>query len=82
MAIRLAGLLVGGLMIAGMSAGPAFALTAEDCAKLSDPKKKDDCVRSLPTAGKSGTQPARPADPSGPGPATKTIAADPGKGKR
>jgi hypothetical protein len=80
MAIRLASLLVGVFVMASMAAGPALALTAKDCAKMK-PKEKDECVRSLDTAGKSGTQPARPADPAGPGPATPAVPAVPGKGK-
>lgn len=67
---------------AGMLAmsSPTWALTASDCAKLSDPQKKDDCVRSLPTAGKSGTTPATAADPSGSGRATPATPAVPGGG--
>jgi len=64
-----------------MAATPAFALTAADCAKLMDPGKKDECVRSL-TAGKSGTTRATPADHSGSGPATPASPAVPGKGKK
>ncbi len=71
--------LIGAFVIAATLSGSAFALTASDCAKLADPKKKDECVRSLPSAGKSGTQPAQPADPRGSGPATPAV---PGKGKR
>ena len=84
MATRAATLLIAGLMIAAMASGPTFAQTpktAKDCAKLADPKKKDECVRSLPTAGKSGTKPAQPADPTGPGRAKPATPAVPGKGR-
>ena len=77
---RLALFVFAALVMAAAPAGPTFALTASDCAKLSDPKKKDDCVRSLPTAGKSGTQPAQPADPRGSGPATPAVP-ERGKGR-
>ena len=75
---RLALFVIGLFVLAAIAAGPTLALTASDCAKLSDPKKKDDCVKSLATAGKSGTQPAQPADPRGSGPATPAV---PGKAK-
>jgi hypothetical protein len=79
--VRLAFYVIGAIVVAGISSGSALALTASDCAKLSHPKEKDDCVRSLSTAGKSGTRPAEPANPSGPGPATPATPAVPGKGK-
>jgi hypothetical protein len=69
---------IGMLVFTTMAAGPALALTASDCAKISDPRKKDECVRSLPAAGKSDTTPAAPAEPRGSGPATPAV---PGKGK-
>ena len=71
-------LLIGAFVMAASLSGSAFALTASDCAKLADPKKKDECVRSLQSAGRSGTQPAQPADPRGSGPATPAV---PGKAK-
>ena len=71
-------LLIGAVVMVAALGDAALALTAKDCARLEDPKKKDECVRSLPTAGKSGTQPAQPADPRGSGPATPAV---PGKGK-
>ena len=71
-------LLFGAFAMAATQSGSAFALTPSDCAKLADPKKKDECVRSLQSAGKSGTQPGQPADPRGTGPATPTV---PGKAK-
>ena len=70
--------LIGAFVMVATLGDSAFALTAKDCAKLEDPKKKDECVRSLPTSGKSGTQPAQPADPRGSGPVTPAA---PGKGK-
>jgi hypothetical protein len=76
---RLALLVCAALVLAAMF-GPSLALTAADCAKLENPTKKDECVRSLP-AGQSGTQRATPADPSGPGPATRATPAVPGGGK-
>lgn len=33
-------LIIGVLVVAAMAAGPTFALTASDCAKISDPKNK------------------------------------------
>jgi hypothetical protein len=71
-------LLFGAFAMAATLSGSAFAQTASDCAKVVDPKKKDECVRSLQSAGKSGTQPAQPADPRGSGPATPAV---PGKAK-
>jgi hypothetical protein len=76
--LRLSSFVTAGFLMAAIPGSVAFALTASDCAKLSDPKKKDDCVRSLSTAGKSGTQPAEPANPRGSGPATPAV---PGKSK-
>jgi hypothetical protein len=75
---RVALFIVGMTVLAAVAAAPALALTASDCAKFSDPRKRDECVRSLPTAGKSGTTPAVPADPRGSGPATPAV---PGKEK-
>ena len=77
---RLGLFVIAGLLLAA-SVGPTWAqLTAADCAKLSDPQKKDECVRGLPP-GQSGTQRATPANPTGSGPATPAIPAVPGSGK-
>ena len=73
------------LCVPALSSGAA-AQTAADCAKLSNAKAKDDCVRGL--SPKSTTTPAVPAKPAVPGkrdgttvPATKATPAVPGKGK-
>jgi hypothetical protein len=76
--LRLCSFVTAGLLMATIPGSAALALTASDCAKLSSPKAKDDCVRSLATAGKSGTQPAQPAEPRGSGAATPAV---PGRGK-
>ena len=76
--LRLASLVTAGFLMAAIPGSAGFALSASDCAKLSEPKQKDDCVKSLQSAGKSGTQPAVPADPRGSGPATPAV---PGKSK-
>ena len=79
MTMRRAILVVGGFIAAILLSNSGLAqLTASDCARLTDPKKKDECVSGLPSAGKSGTQPAQPADPRGSGPATPAV---PGKAK-
>jgi hypothetical protein len=78
---RVALVLSAAIVLVAAAAGPSFSLTASDCAKLENSTKKDECVRSLGTAGKSGTTPAVPANPTGPGPATPATPAVPGKGK-
>ena len=75
--MRAAILVVGGIMaVVLLSISGLAQLTANGCASLEDPKKTDECVRSLSGAGKSGTQPAQPADPRGSGPATPAVPAN------
>lgn len=81
---RVAAMLVALSLPIGLSG--ASAQTAADCAKLSDARLKDDCVRSLSPSPR--TTPAVPATPAVPGksdgptaPATKATPAVPSGGK-
>ena len=79
MTMRAAILVVGGIMaVVLLSISGLAQFTACGCATAEDPKKTDECVRSLPGAGKSGAQPAQPAEPQASVTATPAL---PGKGK-